>query len=80
MVQNSITTPAENKTPATLIELIAIIVAIILVFWFFIKPKMAAVSTERDLVQQQQQTYDSVAKDKADLLSLISKLKQAETN
>jgi len=78
MAQPSFTSSASIKTPSTLVELGAVIVAIILVFWFFVRPKLANVNDQKTAIAQQQQIFNSVETDRQQMLKLVSDLKNQQ--
>ena len=73
---------AINSSPGSLrnslAEIVALILVIVLVFWFFVKPKMVELSAVRADVKSEQAIANRVEADSAQLTKLVSKLQQSK--
>ncbi len=71
-------TSPTNKFRTSIVEIVATVLLIALVFWFFIKPKMTQLSEVRAQVSAQEAVLNHVQSDSAQLTDLISKLQQSK--
>ncbi len=70
-----------NKTRGTqtsVVETSALIIVIVVVGWFFVRPQMTVLKSAKSQLQQEQAEYQNVEKDKNDLNQLATKLKQSQ--
>ena len=66
-----------SKTRTSVVEVVALLVIIALVFWFFVRPQAASYHMQQDQLKQAEVEYQNVGQDKADLARLADKLKQS---
>ncbi len=70
----------QNDAQTSVIETVALIVVIILVFWFFVRPQSTILGTEKTTLQQAQAEYAQVDQDKQKLAELTARLKKSQAD
>jgi len=66
-----------NKTQASIVETIALVIVVVLVLWYFVKPQSSALKDQRAQLQQVQTEYEGIEQEKNDLADLSAKMKAA---
>ena len=70
----------QSGVQTSVLETVALVIIIALIFWFFVRPQMGVLSQEQGLLQQAQTEYKQVDQDKQELTALIAKLKKSQTD
>jgi len=70
----------QSGAQTSVLETIALIVIIALVFWFLIRPQMGVLATEKDTLKQVQTENQQVDADKQKLAELVGRLKRSQND
>jgi Tfp pilus assembly protein PilO len=73
-------TPKTYRAQTSMVEIVALIVVIVIVAWFFVGPQASKLKTQKSQLKQAQAEFQSVEQDKNGLNQLITNLHQAPTD
>jgi Tfp pilus assembly protein PilO len=76
----AVTSPKLNRTNTSIVEIIALVVIIVIVGWFFVRPQMSVLKMGRATLKEAQADFARVEQDKNDLSKLITKVKQSSSD
>lgn len=69
-----------NSRYTSLVEIIALVVIIFIVGWFFVRPQASALGEQRASLKQAQTEFQNVEQNKRDLAQLANRLKAADSD
>src|SRR6185295_13057719 len=70
----------QTGAQTSIVETVALLVIIVLGFWFFVRPQMKVLSTEKVNLEKAQTEYEAVDQDKQKLVELTARLKKSQAD